>query len=92
MRRCLNKAGHHVTIFEKQAILGGNIRTLGKNVELGSLPKHTCLEAGVIEFPDQFHNFLALMKELGLGRTPIREALHQLAAEGVSIPWLISAL
>ena len=29
----LNKKGHNVTVFEKQPILGGHIRTLNKNVK-----------------------------------------------------------
>jgi uncharacterized protein len=29
----LDKQGHHVTVFERQPILGGHIRTLNKNVQ-----------------------------------------------------------
>jgi uncharacterized protein len=29
----LDKQGHHVTVFERQPMLGGHIRTLNKNVQ-----------------------------------------------------------
>ena len=66
----LDKQGHHVTVFEKQPILGGHIRTLNKNV------KDRCecdefLEGGVLEFPGNFHNFLNLMKELEVDLEPV---------------------
>jgi uncharacterized protein len=60
----LNKNGHHVTVFEKQPILGGHIRTLNKNVKSAQCQDNLFLEGGVIEFPLKFYNFLNLMKEL----------------------------
>lgn len=67
----LDKQGHQVTIFEKQPILGGHIRTLNKNVK----PIHSncpeILEGGVLEFPTVFHSFLALMKELEVELEPV---------------------
>lgn len=56
-----------VTVFEKQPILGGNIRTLNKNVRVDSdkLPHDLFVDNGVIEFDEKnFHKFHALMKEL----------------------------
>jgi predicted NAD/FAD-binding protein len=67
----LNKKGHQVTVFEKQPILGGHIRTLNKNVQV---PKSSCnwfLEAGVLEFPCAFHHFLELMQELQVELEPV---------------------
>jgi uncharacterized protein len=67
----LDKQGHHVTVFEKQSILGGHIRTLNKNVK----PIHSdcpeILEGGVLEFPTAFHSFLTLMKELEVELEPV---------------------
>lgn len=56
---------HAVTVFEKQSILGGNIRTLNKNVTGVDLAPHLVIDNGVIEFQrDHFVNFHALMKKL----------------------------
>ena len=67
----LNKQGHHVTIFECQSMLGGNIRTLNKNVQPNQAECHEVLESGVLEFPTLFHNFVALMQELGVSLAPV---------------------
>ncbi len=67
----LNKNGYDVTVFEKQAILGGHIRTLNKNVKVDDLDPDLILEAGVIEFSSEFHNFLSLMEELNVKLEPI---------------------
>jgi len=67
----LSKKGYHVTVFEKQPILGGNIRTLNKNVPASQLDPALILEAGVIEFPDVFHNFINLMHELDVELEPV---------------------
>jgi uncharacterized protein len=60
----LNKNGHAVTVFERQPILGGHIRSLNKNVQVDKISKDTFLESGVLEFPSIFYNFVSLMQEL----------------------------
>ncbi|NJM17327.1 MAG: FAD-dependent oxidoreductase [Richelia sp. RM2_1_2] len=67
----LDKQGHHVTVFEKQPILGGHIRTLNKNVKPEGCECNEFLEGGVLEFPGNFHNFLNLMKELEVDLEPV---------------------
>ena len=67
----LNKNGHEVTVFEKQAILGGHIRTLNKNVKVDNIDPELILEAGVIEFSSEFHTFLSLMEELEVDLEPV---------------------
>ncbi len=67
----LDKQGHHVTVFEKQPILGGHIRTLNKNVKSQSCECDEFLEGGVLEFPGNFYNFLNLMKELEVDLEPV---------------------
>ncbi len=67
----LNKQGHNVTIFEKQPILGGHIRTLNKNVKPNQSDYNQLLEAGVLEFPDNFYNFVELMQDLGVELEPV---------------------
>jgi len=60
----LNKA-HDVTVFEKDSVLGGNIRTLNKNVHCDALDPKITLDNGVIEFErDYFPNFHKLMNNL----------------------------
>ena len=67
----LDKQGHHVTILECQPMLGGNIRTLNKNVQPNQAECHEVLESGVLEFPTVFCNFVALMQELGVSLAPV---------------------
>ena len=67
----LDKKGHKVTVFEKQPILGGHIRTLNKNVKPNHSDCEEVLENGVLEFPVVFHNFLDLMKELEVELEPV---------------------
>ena len=67
----LDKQGHHVTVFERQPVLGGNIRTLNKNVKPNRSECSEILESGPLEFPDVFHNFVALMKELDIKLLPV---------------------
>ena len=67
----LDKQGHHVTVFERQPVLGGNIRTLNKNVTPNRSKCSEILESGPLEFPNVFHNFVALMKELDIKLLPV---------------------
>jgi predicted NAD/FAD-binding protein len=67
----LDKQGHQVTVFERQSILGGHIRTLNKNVQPNRSNCDQLLEGGVLEFPVAFHNFLKLMQELGVELEPV---------------------
>ena len=58
---------HHVTLIERQGVLGGNIRTLNRNVPCAALPPGRHLDAGVIEFErHRFPAFHALLGELGV--------------------------
>lgn len=69
---------HDVTLFEKEPVLGGNIRTLNKNIPCDSLNQRITLDNGVIEFQrDYFPNFHKLMRDLQvqLKETPISSEL-----------------
>jgi uncharacterized protein len=68
----LDQQGHHVTVFERQPMLGGHIRTLNKNVQPNRSDCHEVLESGVLEFPSVFHHFIALMQELGVELKPVQ--------------------
>ncbi len=68
----LDKQGHHVTVLEREPILGGHIRTLNKNVEPNQSECNEILENGVLEFPTVFYNFVALMQELGVELEPVQ--------------------
>lgn len=67
----LNKQGHYVGVFERQPVLGGNIRTLNKNVKPNHAECTEILESGPLEFPNVFYNFVALMKELDVKLSPV---------------------
>ncbi len=67
----LDKQGHSVTVFERQPMLGGHIRTLNQNIQPNHASCDEFLEGGVLEFPCVFHNFLALMKELKVDLEPV---------------------
>lgn len=67
----LDKQGHDVIVFERQSTLGGHIRTLNKNVQPNQSDCNEILENGVLEFPTVFHNFIALMEELGVELEPV---------------------
>ncbi|MBT9314018.1 FAD-dependent oxidoreductase [Leptothoe spongobia] len=67
----LDQQGHHVTVFERQPMLGGHIRTLNKNVNPNHSDCDQVLENGVLEFPSAFHNFLALMNRLKVDLEPV---------------------
>lgn len=72
----LDKQGHHVTVFERQPMLGGHIRTLNKNVKpsqfvCNEILCNEILESGPLEFPTVFHNFVALMQELDVELVPV---------------------
>jgi predicted NAD/FAD-binding protein len=67
----LDQQGHQVTVFEKQPILGGHIRTLNQNVQPNRAACDQVLENGVLEFPVVFHNFLTLMQTLEVELEPV---------------------
>uniref|UniRef100_UPI00286BE6E6 NAD(P)/FAD-dependent oxidoreductase n=1 Tax=Chamaesiphon sp. OTE_75_metabat_556 TaxID=2964692 RepID=UPI00286BE6E6 len=62
----LDKQGHQVTVFEREPMLGGHIRTLNQNVQPNHSDCDLVLENGVLEFPTSFDNFMDLMGELGV--------------------------
>lgn len=66
----LNKR-HAISVFERQSILGGNIRTLNKNVTGVAVDPNVILDNGVIEFQrNNFPNFHKLMRSLNV---PVEE-------------------
>jgi uncharacterized protein len=67
----LDKQGHQVTVFERETILGGHIRTLNQNVQPNHSDCNLVLENGVLEFPTSFHNFMNLMAELDVELEPV---------------------
>ena len=67
----LDRQGHGVTVFEREPVLGGHIRTLNKNVRPNHSDCNEILENGVLEFPVAFRNFLALMQELEVEVEPV---------------------
>jgi uncharacterized protein len=67
----LDQQGHQVTVFEREPILGGHIRTLNQNVRPNHSDCNLVLENGVLEFPTTFENFMALMAELGVEMEPV---------------------
>ncbi|MGD1941772.1 MAG: FAD-dependent oxidoreductase [Leptolyngbyaceae cyanobacterium] len=66
----LDRQGHSVTVYERQSVLGGHIRTLNKNIS-GDTSCPELLEAGVLEFPIAFTNFLSLMQDLEMLLEPV---------------------
>lgn len=75
---------HEVTVFERQPILGGNIRTLGRNVECSALPTGVVLDAGVIEFsPTQFPRLHRLFAALGVETREVAAMAGLITADGV---------
>ncbi len=101
----LDKQGHDVTVFEKQPILGGHIRTLNQNLKSVHPDCQEFLEGGVLEFPVAFLNFLALMKELEVELESVeigsglflQDGRHYLSADAIQknfsgIPRLIEYL
>ncbi len=74
---------HAVTVLEKQLILGGNIRTLNKNVTGVDLDPNLVIDNGVIEFLKN-HNprFNSLMADLGVALEYVQEVSTQFFLEG----------
>ena len=71
---------HDVTVFESAPVLGGNVRTLGRNAPRSGVPDGVFLDAGVIEFScTDFHLFHRLMDRLGveLRDVPCATCLHR---------------
>ena len=62
----LDHEDYNVTVFEKESILGGHIRTLNKNVQNKDLENDMILEGGVIEFSHGFKMFRSLLDELNV--------------------------
>ena len=76
---------HDVTVFERDRVVGGHVRTLGGNVPCSRLPDGLRLDAGVIEF-DRLHfpRFHALMEELGVEISPVPATSGMFLADGSS--------
>lgn len=67
----LDQQGHEVTVFERQAMLGGHIQTLNKNVRPNCSNCEQVLENGVLEFPAVFRSFFSLMRTLEVELEPV---------------------
>lgn len=63
---------HQVTVLEKESMLGGNIRTLNKNVTSACIPTDIVLDNGVVEFHrDRSPGLTSLIEDLGLHLDPV---------------------
>jgi len=90
---------HDVTVFERDSVLGGNIRTLGGNVT-ADVPGGHVLDAGVIEFERKnFPTVRVLLERLGCGLRAVpacttfwtRDGVHHLsplAAKRTGTGWV----
>ncbi|MGI9516938.1 MAG: FAD-dependent oxidoreductase [Pirellulaceae bacterium] len=71
MTAWLLQGQHQVDLYEKQTYLGGNVRTLGRNVTCSDLPEGVVLENGVTGFHKASNpNFLRLLNQLNV---PVHE-------------------
>lgn len=71
MTAWLLQGQHQVDLYEKQTYLGGNVRTLGRNVTCSDLPNGVVLENGVAGFHKASNpNFLRLLNQLNV---PVNE-------------------
>ena len=62
----LLQEAHRVVVFEKEKVLGGNVRTLNQNVPGTSLPEALNIENGVLGFSQVYYpNFHKLLDRLG---------------------------
>ncbi len=76
---------HDVTLFERDSVVGGNIRTLGGNVGCSSLPSGVRLDAGVVEFDRRhFKKFHALMRALDVAVEHVPVTTGLFLADGSS--------
>lgn len=76
---------HEVTVFEREDIVGGNIRTLGGNVPCPALPSEVRIDAGVVEFDcHHFPLFHALMAELNVETVAVPATTGLFLADGRS--------
>jgi predicted NAD/FAD-binding protein len=76
-------AVHAVTVFERDAVLGGHVRTLGGNVPCTAIPPGVRLDVGVIEFDRRhFPRFHALMDELGVAMAAVPATSGLFLADG----------
>ncbi len=76
-------AAHDVTVLEREAVLGGHVRTLGGNVHAPHIPAGVRLDAGVIEFDRRhFPRFHALMGELGVAMAEVPATSGLFLADG----------
>ena len=67
---------YDVTVFEKQPILGGNVRTLNNNVKGTKLPSNINIENGVLGFSQKYYpNFHALLKQLQVEYTAYKPSI-----------------
>lgn len=74
---------HEVTVFERQPILGGNVRTLGRNVACAGLPAGVFLDAGVIELcPERFPIVHRVLADLGVALRSVPGATGLATADG----------
>lgn len=74
---------HQVTVYERQAILGGNVRTLGRNVDSAAVPAGLYLDSGVIEFsPEHFPTLHRLFAALGVATRPVPSTTALITASG----------
>lgn len=80
------KDKYEIHIFEKQAILGGNVRTLNKNVKNTSLPDHLQIENGVLGFSQNYYpQFHKLLRHLEVHYRSFKPSIS-LFAEGDFYP------
>ena len=86
---------HQVTVFERAAVPGGHIRTLGRNAPRGDLAPGIFLDAGVVEFGRE--NFPTVHRLFEALKVPLRAvpgttALHRLHGPPLYSPGAIRDL
>ncbi len=73
---------YDITLYEKEPILGGNVRTLNKNVSGTNLPAHLNIENGVLGFSQRYYpNFHKLLHHLGTSYHSYKPSISLFNAE-----------
>lgn len=73
---------HDITLYEKEQILGGNVRTLNKNVTGTNLTEHLNIENGVLGFSQSYYpNFHKLLNHLGTSYHSYKPSISLFSAD-----------